>query len=225
MEPPSAAEEEAARGDAGPGGVVFVLEMATLETAKIGKNYAILNCDDHKSFLLRNNRDPADYRPDILHQALLAVLDSPLNKAGKVKGVFVNTQKGVLFEVDVHTRIPRTFKRFCGLMVQLLQKLSIRASNGPNKLLKVIKQPVTKYLPPNARRVGFSVKSGLKNVSEYAQHLPDETPVVLTVGAMAHGKVDVSYCDEWVAVSEYPLSAACCIARVCNSFEAKWNIV
>ena len=34
-------------------------------------------------------------------------------------------------------RLPRTFKRFCGLFVQLLQKLSIRATNGPDKLLKV----------------------------------------------------------------------------------------
>ena len=35
-------------------------------------------------------------------------------------------------------------------MVQLLQKLSIRATNGPDKLLKVVKGPVTKYFPPGA---------------------------------------------------------------------------
>jgi hypothetical protein len=40
-------------------------------------------------------------------------------------------------QVNPKVRIPRTFKRFCGLMVQLLQKLSIRATNGPDKLLKV----------------------------------------------------------------------------------------
>ncbi len=45
-------------------------------------------------------------------------------------------------------RLPRTFRRFCGLMVQLLQKLSIRATNGPDKLLKVVKGPVTKHFPP-----------------------------------------------------------------------------
>ena len=38
-------------------------------------------------------------------------------------------------------RLPRTFKRFCGLFVQLLQKLSIRATNGPDKLLKVCWHP------------------------------------------------------------------------------------
>ena len=41
-------------------------------------------------------------------------------------------------------------------MVQLLQKLSIRATNGPDKLLKVVKGPVTRHLPPDAQRVGFS---------------------------------------------------------------------
>lgn len=59
--------------------------------------------------------------------------------------------------MDLHqVRIPRTFKRFSGLMVQLLQKLSIRATNGPDKLMKVIKGPVTKYFPPGVKRVGFS---------------------------------------------------------------------
>ena len=40
--------------------------------------------------------------------------------------------------------------------MQLLQKLSIRANNGPDKLLRVIKQPVTQHLPTGARRVGLS---------------------------------------------------------------------
>ena len=49
----------------------------------------------------------------------------------------MRTVKGVLLEIHPQVRLPRTFKRFCGLMVQLLQKLSIRATNGPDKLLKV----------------------------------------------------------------------------------------
>jgi rRNA pseudouridine-1189 N-methylase Emg1 (Nep1/Mra1 family) len=38
--------------------------------------------------------------------------------------------------------------------VQLLQKLSIRASNGPDKLMRIVKQPVTRHLPLGARRIG-----------------------------------------------------------------------
>lgn len=117
-------------------GVIFVLEGANLEVAKVGKGYQLLNCDDHANFIKRNNKDPAEYRPDICHQALLMILDSPLNKAGKIKGLFVHTAKNVLVQINPQVRIPRTFKRFCGLMVQLLQKLSIRATNGPDKLLR-----------------------------------------------------------------------------------------
>lgn len=49
----------------------------------------------------------------------------------------MRTHKNVLFSINPKTRIPRTIKRFSGLMVQLLQKLSIRATNGPDKLMKV----------------------------------------------------------------------------------------
>jgi hypothetical protein len=51
------------------GGVIFVLENAQLEAAKVGKNYELLNCDDHANFLRRHNKDPALFRPDICHQA------------------------------------------------------------------------------------------------------------------------------------------------------------
>lgn len=54
-----------------------------------------------------------------------------------LQALYVHTAKNVLIEVNPQIRLPRTFKRFCGLMVQLLQKLSIRATNGPDKLLKV----------------------------------------------------------------------------------------
>ena len=52
----------------------------------------------------------------MFHQALLAILDSPLNKAGKLKGLYVHTEKNVLIQINPQIRIPRTFKRFCGLM-------------------------------------------------------------------------------------------------------------
>ena len=53
------------------------------------------------------------------------------------QALYIRTHKNMLIYVNPKVRIPRTFKRFSGLMVQLLQKLSIRATNGPDKLLKV----------------------------------------------------------------------------------------
>jgi rRNA small subunit pseudouridine methyltransferase Nep1 len=76
----------------------------------------LLNSDDHANFLRKHKKDPALYRPDILHQALLSVLDSPLNKAGKTKAIYVSTTKNVLIQINPQLRIPRTFRRFCGVM-------------------------------------------------------------------------------------------------------------
>lgn len=49
------------------------------------QGYQLLNCDDHATFLRKHGKDPALYRPDIAHQALLAILDSPLAKSGRLK--------------------------------------------------------------------------------------------------------------------------------------------
>ena len=93
-------------------------------------------------------------------------------------------------------------------------------------LVQVIKGDVTRHLPPDAKRVAFSrVAPNLVKLKDFVQELPDGTPSVFVVGAMAHGKMDIAYVDHWVSVSEYPLSAACCIGRITNAFENKWDIV
>uniref|UniRef100_A0A6M2F7H5 Ribosomal RNA small subunit methyltransferase NEP1 n=1 Tax=Populus davidiana TaxID=266767 RepID=A0A6M2F7H5_9ROSI len=207
-------------------GVIFVLEKASLEVAKVGKNYQILNSEEHANFLRRNNKNPADYRPDIIYQALLSILDSPLNKAGRLRAVYVKTDKGVLFEVKPHVRIPRTYKRFAGIMLQLLQKLSITAVGNREKLLRVIKNPVTQYLPLNSRKIGFSHSSEkLVQMEKYVAGVGDDTDLVFVVGAMSHGKIECDYVDDFISVSEYPLSAAWCIARVCEAVSKKWRVL
>ena len=56
----------------------------------------------------------------LFFQSLLSILDSPLNKAGRLKNVYIKTEKGVLIEVKPFVRIPRTFKRFAGVMCKSL---------------------------------------------------------------------------------------------------------
>ncbi|CAL4975263.1 unnamed protein product [Urochloa decumbens] len=206
-------------------GAIFVLERACLEVGKVGKTMHILNSDDHANYLRKQNRNPADYRPDIIHQALLAIFDSPLTKAGRLQAVYVRTEKGVLFEIKPYVRMPRTFKRFCGLMSQLLQKLSITAVGKREKLLNVVKNPVTRYLPVGARKVGLSFSAEKSvNLSDYVAKSCDDEPLVFVVGAMAHGKIDKEYTDDYIQICNYPLSAACCLNRICSALEQKWNI-
>lgn len=105
----------ASKDDAKRRQVILILEQASLETVKTSKGYQLLNCDDHKGIHKKFNKEPSHSRPDILHQELMAVLDSPLNKAGFLK-IYIHSSTGVLIDVSSQMRVPRTYKRFAGLM-------------------------------------------------------------------------------------------------------------
>jgi len=159
-------------------------------------------------------------------QCLLTLLDSPVNKAGKLQ-VYIQSSKGVLIEVNPTVRIPRTFKRFAGLMVQLLHKLSIRSTTSSEKLLKVIKNPVSQYLPPNCRKVTLSWEAPVMNVREYISELEDNESICVVVGAMARGKDDFAdgWVDEKIGVSNYSLSASVACSKFCHAAEDVWGIL
>lgn len=203
--------------------LIIILEEAQLESVKVGNSFDLLNSDDHAHILKKNNREPGSCRPDITHQCLLMLLDSPLNRAGLLQ-VYVHTSNNILIEINPQTRIPRTFKRFAGLMVQLLHKFSVRASDGSLKLLKVIKNPITNHLPVGVRKLATSFSA--KQVVKCKELVPEnDDPIVVVVGAMAHGHLQTDYTEDTVSISNYPLSAALTCTKLCSAFEEAWNVV
>jgi rRNA small subunit pseudouridine methyltransferase Nep1 len=150
--------------------VIVILEHANLETANTKKGIELLNCDDHQRLITKMKRTLEEFRPDVLHQCLLSLLDSPLNKAGLLQ-VYVRTAKNVLFEINPQTRIPRTFKRFSGLMAQLITNMKIRAAGSSVTLMKVIKNPVTAHLPIGVKKIGTSTKGKLVHLPTYVKEL------------------------------------------------------
>ena len=59
----------------------------------------------------------------------------------------MRTKKGVTIEVHQDIRIPRTYKRFSGLIASLLTKGKIQASGGGATLLKASRLPLASFLP------------------------------------------------------------------------------
>lgn len=204
--------------------VVVVLQQASLETVKTKKGFELLNCDEHVGLQRKMNRDPAASRPDITHQLLLALLDSPLNKAGMLQ-IFIETTKNVLIEVSPATRIPRTFKRFAGLMVQLLHKMKVRAADSSETLLKVIRNPITDHLPVGAPIFGLEAGARLVDPLELPALVPNGKPVVFVVGAMSHGDIDADFIQATYCISRFPLSAACSVGKLLNAFEHAWGVL
>jgi rRNA small subunit pseudouridine methyltransferase Nep1 len=233
--------------------IIILLDQATLETIKNKRNvYELLNCDDHRELCRKKlKKDPNAFRPDILHQELLALMDSPLNKAGLLK-IYIQTQNKVLIELHPSVRIPRTYKRFSGLMVQLLHKMKIKAGTESTILLKVIKNPFSQYLPAGTRCYGMSSQGTLYSPVALASTLLPETPpsaiidssgnqgasssssssttppTCFIVGAMSTGHVtleDHPYMEKMISVSSYPLSGAAALSRILGGIEHHWGIV
>lgn len=202
----------------------MVLEQASLESVKTKKGFELLNCDDHVGLHKKSGRDPASSRPDITHQLMLALMDSPLNKAGHLQ-VYVQTVSNVLIEISPHTRIPRTFKRFCGLMVQLLHKMRVRAADSSDMLMKVIKNPVTTHLPVGAVVVGLEAGAKLVDAMDLPALLPSGRPVVFVIGAMSHGDIASDFIEQTYSISRYPLSAACAVGKLLSAFERAWDVL
>jgi rRNA small subunit pseudouridine methyltransferase Nep1 len=217
--------------------LIVVLSNASLETYKASygggrpgaqreEKYSLLNSDEHIGVMRKMNRDISDARPDITHQCLLTLLDSPINKAGKLQ-IYIHTAKGVLIEVSPTVRIPRTFKRFAGLMVQLLHRLSIKSTSSQEKLLKVIPQPISQHLPANCRKITLSFDAPLVRVSEYVSTLGDKESICVFVGAMAKGSDNFAdqFVDEKISISNYSLSASVACSKFCHAAEDVWGII
>ncbi|MCP9262148.1 Ribosomal RNA small subunit methyltransferase NEP1 [Dirofilaria immitis] len=184
--------------------LIVIIEQCSLESAK-------------------SEKDPADFRPDILHQCLLMLLDSPLNRTDLLQ-IYIHTVNNILIEVNPQIRIPRTFDRFCGLMVQLLHKLSIRAADSSKKLLKVIRNPISIHLPTGCRKVLTSFQAAeYMSCRQFAESCGNK-PIAVVIGGFAKGKATVDYTEEEVKLSNFPLSAALTCSKLTSSFEEIWKV-
>lgn len=215
--------------------VVVVLEKCSLECVQPRKGAVeLLNSDDHKAILAKNHREFSEVRPDITHQCLMTLLDSPLNKAGKLL-IYMHTSQNVLIEVHPSLRVPRTFKRFAGLAVELLQRQKIRAAGANETLMKVVSNPVEKYFPPGARRFAFEMGGREVKLRDFTAQIEKDgqnaaSPLVFAIGAVATGDpmaeqlYGANYIEERLSICPWGLSASCCCAKVCNEFEYLWDI-
>ena len=201
--------------------LIVVLEAAGLDYSRLHKKKPeLLSYDENEKFIReRLRRDPEDYKPHIVHQCLLNLMDSPLNKAGLLK-VLINTFNGQLIEINPQTRIPRTYQRFSPLIGQLLKKEKIRSSDGLTSLMRILKGPVIEHLPKECLKVAASTKGRLVHINEYLKDVDTNNPVVFVIGAVDKGtpSVDVGYTQDIVSLSRYHLASATVCAKLLIAF-------
>merc|ERR1712118_36750 len=99
-------------------------------------------------------------------------------------------------KVSPRIHLPRTFQRFCDLIIQLFQKSSIKGNGSPLKLMKLIRGPITHYFPEKSIKFGlsFSAKDMVQPEKLFGV-LPEKSVLVFVVGSFSHGRINVSYTD------------------------------
>ncbi|ORM40350.1 Ribosomal RNA small subunit methyltransferase NEP1 [Babesia sp. Xinjiang] len=160
-------------------------------------------------------------RVDILHQCLLVLLDSPLNKNGLLK-VFIRTDDNTLIDVSPHLRVPRTPKQFDSLLIHLMYKRHVKSQEKDTILMRIVKNDLEIALSPGSRRFGLSVGGRPVKLKEFCQQFKDaDYPVVFHIGAVSHSqpKGTVNQVEEVLSISSHGLTAAHVCAKICCELE------
>ncbi len=110
-----------------------------------GKKPEKIILDDSVHHRAMRNLDKREKRgrPDIVHQCLLALLDSGLEGVE----IFVHTVSGKIIWINRETRLPRNYNRFIGLMEDLFDRGRIEASG--KSLLEIKSLSLSEILTEN----------------------------------------------------------------------------
>ncbi|EYC06999.1 hypothetical protein Y032_0072g642 [Ancylostoma ceylanicum] len=97
--------------------------------------------------------------------------------------------------------------------------------SSPYSRTRVIKNPVSNYLPVGSRKMLMSFNTEELILPNKLVSSKEEAPLVVVIGGIARGKIVTDYTDQDVKISNYPLSAALTCAKVTSGIEEVWGIV
>ncbi len=122
----------------------------------------ILEDSKHHAAMKKLKNKEKRGRPDIIHQCLLLLLDSPFKYDFDV---YIHTISGNIIWVNNKTRIPRNYNRFLGLLEDLFKKEIIVSKDGEVlleklnlKLSEVIGERTAILLSEKGRKNGDRIK-------------------------------------------------------------------
>jgi rRNA small subunit pseudouridine methyltransferase Nep1 len=155
-------------------------------------------------------------RPDIVHNTLLQILETPLNWENRLR-VFIHTQDDYVISINPKIRLPKNYVRFIGLMEQLFAKKRVPESGEP--LMWIEKSTVQRLVHSiqASEVLGFTVLGRptlMRTVAEHASKLAN--PLVF-IGGFPRGhfrdatrrilnstfKVDRETLDAWVVAGRF----------------------
>jgi rRNA small subunit pseudouridine methyltransferase Nep1 len=163
-------------------------------------------------------------RPDILHIILQSILATPLFKKNLVK-VFVHTINNQVIEIGEYLRIPKSYSRYEGLMLDLIKNKKATSKYG-SPLLELIdnlsfSNLIKKKIKPDIV-IGFSTKGISKAFDGVCNELLQYKNPCVVVGGFpkGHFSKDIdSRIDKMYSISDLGLEAHVVVSRMLYEWE------
>ena len=180
----------------------------------------------HHFAILSSNlkQDYKRARPDILHIILLNVLATPLFKNNHLK-VFVHTINNQVIKIGDNLRIPKSYSRYEGLILDLFKNKKIKSKDGC-LLLELndnlsFSDLLSKYIKPDVI-IGLSTNGIFKNFEYVSKELFQFKNPCIVIGGFpkGHFSKDIESClEKKYSISNLSLEAHIVISRLLYEFE------
>lgn len=181
----------------------------------------LLDRSYHHSAMIKLKNSGKRGRPDIVHFTLLEALGSPLNRDGLLQ-TYVHTIDDHVIDVDSHSRLPRNYNRFVGLMEQLFELGKIPPTGNP--LLTIRKQSIAQLLTElkPTYTTAFTRLGKLMRLDEAVAKLVKEEKPTAIVGGFPRGHFSgelLKLVDETVCFDPEMLDTWTVTSRLVGEYE------
>jgi rRNA small subunit pseudouridine methyltransferase Nep1 len=163
-------------------------------------------------------------RPDIVHNSLLQILETPLNWENNLS-VFVHTQEDQLITINPKIRLPKNYTRFIGLIEQLFLEKRAPLEGDPLLIIQktTLQQFIKKFNP--SKTIGFSRIGEPDLLRNVANSTAKTSHPMVIIGAFPRGhftKDTRRLLNEIYSVDERSLDTWVVAGRFVYDFE--WSI-
>ncbi|HEU5172617.1 MAG TPA: ribosome biogenesis protein [Nitrososphaeraceae archaeon] len=209
---------------------------------KVGKfaNEVLLDKSYHYNAMREENIDFIwkRGRPDLVHICLMSILSTPLFLRNLVN-VYVHTIDNKVIFIGEHVRLPKSFRRFEGLMIKLFQEKEIKEENLKDdnryRYLLKIEENMTfdillaKVIQPH-KVIGFSSTGILKDLKTIVNENIeiDNKKVAFIVGGFQSGQFSQNIREKFhmtYAIANEQLEAHVVISRLVYECENRLSLL
>jgi len=163
-------------------------------------------------------------RPDIIHNALLQVLETPLNWANYLK-VMIHTQDGQLITINPKIRLPKNYTRFTGLIEQLFNQKRVPLDGEPLLTMDEVSLERSLARAAPSRVIGLTRLGKPELLRNVANDITKDPNPTVFIGAFPRGHFTEEtnqLMSETYSVDKHPLDTWIVAGRFV--YDLEWSI-